>query len=247
VEEIHESGCEQTVSHSLSLFQELLDSHTEFQKSDLEKIVLKDGELLFQRGDRGDALFIIEAGHIQIVTFDQNGTELILNTMSPGEIVGELALLDGKPRSATARAVGDCSLYRLKQESFIKLIYHSSHLDEYLIRLLSARVRYSTEYVLLLGHWVRLIIDGKYDEVIEIIDQQEHGVNRVLEAVSASIRQMVQAVKQREEELRQQVTELTIEIDQEKRQREVEKIAVSPYFQDVLRLAEELRSTELEP
>lgn len=247
MEEIYKAGCDQAKFHSVSLFQELLDSQMECQTSDLEKITLKDGETLFERGDRGDALFIIEAGQIQIVTFDQNGTELLLNTMSPGEIVGELALLDGKPRSATARAVGECSLYRLKQESFIKLIYQSSHLDEYLIRLLSARVRYSTEYVLILGHWVRLIIDGRYDEVIEIIDQQEHGVNRVLEAVSTSIRQMVQAVKQREEELRQQVTELSIEIDQEKRQREVERIAFSPYFQDVLRLAEEFRSTDLEP
>jgi CRP-like cAMP-binding protein len=235
----------------VALFQELLFSQGDSLKSDLEEVHLEQGEFLFRRGDQGDALYILESGQLQIFTMDLNGCEMTLNTLSSGELVGELALLDERPRSASARAVENCTLYRLKRDCFVKLIYQSSSLDEYLIRLLSARVRYNTEYVELLGHWSRLIIEGKYDEVLDNVDRQTHPnekftSDRVLAAVSASVGEMVKVVKQREDALRQQVKQLSIEIDQEKLRNEVSHIVDSPYFQDILQMAKEMRSQGIE-
>ena len=63
------------------------------------------GEVIFHEGDPGDALHVVAAGSVKISLESEDGTEAILVTLGPGESFGELALLDGSPRSASAVAV----------------------------------------------------------------------------------------------------------------------------------------------
>jgi len=63
------------------------------------------GEVIFHEGDPGDALHVVAAGSVKIALESEDGTEAILVTLGPGESFGELALLDGSPRSASAVAV----------------------------------------------------------------------------------------------------------------------------------------------
>jgi len=63
------------------------------------------GEVIFHVGDPGDALFIIVSGEIKIWLPSEAGEEAILVRLQPGDVFGELALLDGAPRSATATAL----------------------------------------------------------------------------------------------------------------------------------------------
>ena len=62
------------------------------------------GEVLFHQGDPGDSLFIVTRGAVKIVLPSEEGDEAILTTIRAGAFFGELALLDGAPRSATAIA-----------------------------------------------------------------------------------------------------------------------------------------------
>src|SRR5512142_212514 len=63
------------------------------------------GEVLFHQGDPGDALFVVLSGAIKIVLPSEEGDEAILTTVHPGDFMGELALIDGADRSATAVAL----------------------------------------------------------------------------------------------------------------------------------------------
>jgi CRP/FNR family transcriptional regulator, cyclic AMP receptor protein len=63
------------------------------------------GEVVFHAGDPGDALFIVTVGEIKIGLPSDSGDEAILATVRPGDFFGELALLDGAPRSASATAL----------------------------------------------------------------------------------------------------------------------------------------------
>ena len=63
------------------------------------------GEVIFHIGDPGDALFVIVDGEVKISLPSETGEEAILATLRPGDVFGELALLDGAPRSASATAI----------------------------------------------------------------------------------------------------------------------------------------------
>ncbi len=207
----------------------------------METVHLADGQILFHRGDRGDAFYLIETGQIRIFTADRAGKEITLNTLHAGEMLGEMALLDEQPRSASARAVGECVLLRLNREGFLERVRNSPALTQYVIELLSGRARHMTEYIEDLGHWARMIIDGHYSEAIASIEQVDTKGDRALAAVADSLRQMVKAVQQREENLRQEVCQLRIEIDEEKRKRQVEDITNTESFEKMIELAKQRR------
>ena len=83
----------------------------------MEIVRLSDGEVLFQRGEPGEAFYVIESGEVRIFTRDDDGSELTLNTLAAGEAFGELALVDKRPRSASAAALGPTVLRCLSGRS----------------------------------------------------------------------------------------------------------------------------------
>ncbi len=77
--------------------------------SQLGTVLYRDGEVIFQEGDSGHHAYAIERGEVEISVV-RDGVNIVLARPGKGEMVGEMAILDDKPRSATARAVGDCEL-----------------------------------------------------------------------------------------------------------------------------------------
>jgi len=75
-------------------------------------------EVVFMQGDAGDGLYVVAAGHIGIVRQSAEGDELLLALCEQGEYFGELALIDGAPRSAAAVAVDDSVLLFLPRRAF---------------------------------------------------------------------------------------------------------------------------------
>lgn len=226
--------------------RQILLSDQEMIAHVMETVSLSDGQVLFHRGDPGDAFYLIEAGQIRIYTLDKEGREMTLNTLSAGETLGEMALLDAQPRSASAMAVGDSTLLRLSRADFLHQVQTSPRLSECVVQILSGRARHMTDYIERLGLWACMVIDGKYNEVIQSIEQSDTKGDRALAAVAGSLRQMVKAVQEREEKLRQEVVQLRIEIDQEKRQRQVEEITGSEGFLSMVERAKQRRRQHAE-
>src|SRR3954465_5308611 len=80
------------------------------------------GEVIFHLGDPGDALFVIVSGEVKISLPSETGDEAILATLPPGDVFGELALLDGAPRSASATAMSPTETVVLPRDRFRELI-----------------------------------------------------------------------------------------------------------------------------
>lgn len=90
-----------------SLLQGLSETELKTLSQTLEKRILKEGEYLFRENDQSTHVYFIRNGTIEVCKPDSSGTEQVIATLSAGQEVGELTLLDGAPRSASARVTED--------------------------------------------------------------------------------------------------------------------------------------------
>ncbi len=99
------------------------------------------GTLIFAKGDPGSSLMAVLAGRVRVSAVSADGKEVMLNVIGPGEIFGEIALLDGKPRSADAVATEDCVLMVVERKQFLPFLLRSETLVERLLAVLCDRLR----------------------------------------------------------------------------------------------------------
>jgi CRP/FNR family cyclic AMP-dependent transcriptional regulator len=104
-----------------------------------------DDEILMLQGDTGDFLYVLTNGFVKIVAAAESGVETTLAFRSRGDVVGEFALLDDKPRVATARAVGVVTAVRVSRAAFLALTGQSQAFQEALTKYLLHKIRASTE------------------------------------------------------------------------------------------------------
>ena len=105
------------------------------------------GELLCRQGEAGDALFGLISGQLRISASSEDGQEMHLNVIGPGEVIGEIALLDGGERTATVTAVRESNVFVLPRDAFLRLVRTEGRLAEHLLNLLCARVRWTSDIV----------------------------------------------------------------------------------------------------
>jgi CRP/FNR family cyclic AMP-dependent transcriptional regulator len=104
-----------------------------------------DGAIIFMRGDPGDSLCGVATGRVRISASGPGGKEVFLNIMEPGDAFGEIALLDGSPRTATATAMARTELIVIQRDAFSALLQSQPQLAVHLIQLLCKRVRWTAE------------------------------------------------------------------------------------------------------
>jgi CRP/FNR family cyclic AMP-dependent transcriptional regulator len=104
-------------------------------------------EVVFHQGDPGDALHVITSGAVKILLPSAEGDEAIIATLRPGDFFGELALLDGHPRSATATAVEPTETMSLPRDVFHELLDKHPELRDALFAGLAAQLRRITKHV----------------------------------------------------------------------------------------------------
>jgi CRP-like cAMP-binding protein len=106
------------------------------------------GETIFHAGDPGDALFVVTGGQVKITIQADDGSEpAILTTIGPGGFFGELALLDGAPRSATAVALDAVTTIVLRRDAFERLVDEHHALRHALLAALAGEIRRLTAQI----------------------------------------------------------------------------------------------------
>lgn len=105
------------------------------------------GEVIFHAGDPGDALFVIVAGDVKISLPSETGEEAILATLRSGDVFGELALLDGAPRSASATAMSMAETVVLPRDRFLELIATEAGVRDALLTSIAGELRRLTRHV----------------------------------------------------------------------------------------------------
>ena len=102
------------------------------------------GMILIQEGEYSDSMYIILSGSIEIYTNDSSGKEAVLNSLGSGDCLGELALLDGQPRSASARTISQSKMLVLTRAAFITVVKSYPEVGLELLALLSGKLREQT-------------------------------------------------------------------------------------------------------
>ena len=105
------------------------------------------GEIVFSQGDPGDALYAVVAGRIRISSGTEDGREISLNIMEPGDTFGEIALLDGGTRTATATASEPSELVSIRRDHFAALLEREPRVALELLKLCGERLRWTSGLV----------------------------------------------------------------------------------------------------
>ncbi len=106
---------------------------------DFEK--LDADQILFQTGEPGDALYIVRSGEIELYIKDTAGQKIVLNVVRPGEMFGELSLLDSGPRSATATALTETELLVLDRDDLLLLFQKKPDAALHMLAAMSSMTR----------------------------------------------------------------------------------------------------------
>ena len=110
-------------------------------------ISLKRGATIYSKGDPGNSLYVVISGTAKMSISSPDGRNAILNLIGPGEIFGEIALLDGGERTADAIANTNCEVFIINRREFIPFVRSQPALAMKFIELLCARLRWTSDQV----------------------------------------------------------------------------------------------------
>jgi uncharacterized membrane protein len=130
---------------TVPLFESLDDEAADTLCSLLTMEDCEGGATLFRAGDAGDSMYLIEDGKVQISMRSSDGEELILAVLGPGDFFGEMALIDGKARSANAAVVEHSRLAVLSRPHFLSFLSSSPNVAVEMLTALSRRLRRTDE------------------------------------------------------------------------------------------------------
>src|SRR5262249_49179669 len=129
------------------LFESLDDAAAHELCELLESVDRKAGALLFRAGDKGDAMYVVERGTVRIFVRAKDGHEVTLTELGRGEFFGEMALVDGQPRSADAQVAEDARLAVLSREHFLPFVRSNPNVALEMVTALANRLRHTDELV----------------------------------------------------------------------------------------------------
>ncbi|HYY94716.1 MAG TPA: DUF1003 domain-containing protein [Pyrinomonadaceae bacterium] len=126
---------------SVPLFASLDDETASALRALLEVEQRSAGSSLFQTGDAGDSMYLIEGGRVRIHIRDADGDDVTLAELARGDFFGEMALLDGKPRSASAMVVEDARLAVLQRDDFLAFVRRNPEVSLRMLAAITTRLR----------------------------------------------------------------------------------------------------------
>ena len=105
------------------------------------------GREIFAKGSPGQSMMAVLHGSVKISSLSPDGKEIVLNIINPGEIFGEIAMLDGEERTGIATAMIDCELLVLNRRDFMPILEKHAEICMILLRILCRRLRQTSEQV----------------------------------------------------------------------------------------------------
>ena len=126
---------------SVPLFASLDDEAASDLRNLLSVREVPKGDALFRAGDQGDAMYLIESGRVRITISDDDQKEIVLAELAQGDFFGEMAIIDGKQRSADATVAEDARLAVLYRENFLGFIHDNPKVALEMLSATFARLR----------------------------------------------------------------------------------------------------------
>ena len=123
------------------IFQGVDPEAAEALAKEMDTIEVRKGDIVFNEGEAGDSLYIVLSGKIKLGRRAADGRQNLVSIMGPSDMLGELSLFDPGPRTATATAVTDTRLARLKKSSLRPWLNNRPEIAEQLLRVLARRLR----------------------------------------------------------------------------------------------------------
>ncbi len=161
---------ERELLRTVPIFAELSDDDVaSLARLTARKRYPKDTVVFFEN-EEGDTFFMILEGRIKVTILGDDGREIILSVLSPGDFFGEMALLDNEPRSATAIAVEETELLSLQRTDFQSALQDNRSIVGALMKVLTTRLRRANHQISTLalldvyGRVARVIVDMAREE-----------------------------------------------------------------------------------
>jgi CRP-like cAMP-binding protein len=232
------------ILHNVSIFAAVDPRALEPLAEELEPLEVPAGTPIFAKGDPADALYVLAAGRVRV-----HDGDMLINFLEPGDVFGEMAVLDSSPRSASVTAEADSLLLRLDQDHLYALMQREITVTRGIIEVLCGHLRarvsdmardfeYLRQFARVTGA-ARALEAGEYrpDALDEVARREDE-----LGGLARIFQRMAREVELRERNLRLEVQRLRIEIDRTRQQREVAEITGSEYFRSLRAQAERLRA-----
>jgi CRP/FNR family cyclic AMP-dependent transcriptional regulator len=102
--------------------------------------VFEDGEVIVRQGEIGDSMFVIQEGRVGVF-LERDGEEILLAEPGAGEIIGEMAIFEHKPRSATVKALGVARILTIDRKNFMRRVSEDPSLAFRILETMSHRIR----------------------------------------------------------------------------------------------------------
>lgn len=130
----------------MPVFAQLSKSQTEVLLGHMEEVTFPESSALFEEGDHGDRLYYIIAGFLEVVKAAGTSQARILASMGPGESLGEMAIIDELPRSATVVARSEVHALVLTREAFDQVVHEESAIGVEVLKGLARRMSMNLRY-----------------------------------------------------------------------------------------------------
>jgi CRP/FNR family cyclic AMP-dependent transcriptional regulator len=140
----------------------------------MEEITFKQGQQLFHERDQGGICYVIRSGRIELSVIDESGEKLIVDVLEPGELCGELSLLDGGNRSATAVALTDVEVLVLERPEFVDFLRRQPDASLDVLSALAKRIRRADK-----------LLKQRVQDPNEVIEDKATMGDRIADSVAA--------------------------------------------------------------
>jgi CRP-like cAMP-binding protein len=107
-----------------------------FQAENTELVSFRAGQEIFREGDPGDLMYVVHDGNVELHVKGQ-----LVDSLGPGGVLGEMALIEHAPRTATATAKTDCTLVPIPEKRFMFMVQQTPHFALQIMKVMAERLR----------------------------------------------------------------------------------------------------------